>query len=138
MSWIECLARGEESERAAVLARELGVLEPAMPTALREAVADAEERAWRRVAARRVRALAPSPFAVAVFSAVVAEEWPDEFSDREVELYTQRDYRDQDRAECLDLADPELTAALDTLSALLHLRSGDELAIRLDQDATVE
>jgi len=138
MAWITLPAHGQESERAAALAPELDALEPAMLTALREAVADAEERAWRRTAARRVRALAPGPYAVAVFTAVVTKQWPDQYSDQGVELYTQPDYEDWTPAERLDLTDPELTRALDTLSALLHLRSGDELAIELDPDASGE
>ncbi|MFD3514850.1 hypothetical protein [Streptomyces sp. NPDC058657] len=112
----------------------LAALEPQMLTVIRNAVADVEEAAWRRVAARRIRAVAPGPYAVAVFTA--AEVWPheyDSYSAKGVELYTEAlAVALGDPSEHVDLDDAELTCALEGLSALRHPTEGSTMAISLD------
>ncbi|MFD7334876.1 hypothetical protein ACFV98_02585 [Streptomyces violascens] len=119
-------------EIASALTPGLAALDPVMLTAIRETVANAEEAAWRRVVARRVRAVAPGPYDVAEFTAVETKYGyaHDDFSDRNVLLFAKGQ---GDPNECVDLDDAELTQALGALSELLRPNERAELSVDLDQ-----
>ncbi|AKN68710.1 hypothetical protein QR97_01830 [Streptomyces sp. PBH53] len=119
-------------ERALALRPLLDVLDPEGLTAVREAAADAEEVAWKRVVARRLRALAPG-YVVAMFTAVETKlgVGHDDYSTNDVELYA--DGQD-DPNEIVDLDDAELSRALGALAELKRPSEGAELIVDLDQD----
>ncbi|NEW75454.1 hypothetical protein [Streptomyces rhizosphaericus] len=116
--------------RAAALCPLLDALAPQTLTDIRETVADAEEAAWRRVVARRMRALAPR-YEVAVFTAVETKlgQGHDDYSTNDVELYAPGQ---DDPNETVDLDDASLTRALGALAELLHPEEGARLTINLD------
>ncbi|MFI6686656.1 hypothetical protein [Streptomyces sp. NPDC050485] len=123
-------ARARAREIASALIPGLATLDPVLLTAIRETVADAEEAAWRRVVARRVRAVAPGPYTVAEFTAVETKYGyaHDDFSGRNVSLFADGQ---GDPNECVDLDDAELTRALGALSELLRPHEGAELSVDL-------
>ncbi|WP_413100856.1 hypothetical protein [Streptomyces sp. Inha503] len=108
----------------------LDALAPQTLTDIRETVADAEEAAWRRVIARRLRALAPR-YEAAVFTAVETKlgQGHDDYSTNDVELYAPGQ---DDPNETVDLDDAPLTRALGALTELLHPDEGARLTIDLD------
>lgn len=112
----------------------LAALEPQLLTALRETVASAEEAAWRGVVARRVCAIGPGSYEVAVFEAVETRlsVGHDDYSDRAVELYADRE---DDPSACVDFNDAVLARALGALAELLRPSEGARLTVDLEDGA---
>lgn len=127
---LQAARRAERTRAARPL---LDLLDPQMLTAIRETVADAEENAWRRAVARRVRTLAPGrgQYSVAVFEAVETKLGMGHagFVDRDVELYAEGQ---GDPNETVDLNDVVLARALGALSVLLRPMEGHRLVVYLD------
>lgn len=124
-------------DNAAALRPLLDALQPEMLTAIRETVADAEKAAWQRVVARRVRAISPGPYAVAVFANVGPKlgMGHDDYSARNVDLYAEAEAEDQDEpSETCDFDDAALTRALGALAELLRPSDGAQLEVDLDQE----
>ncbi|MDX2545899.1 hypothetical protein ACOT81_38210 [Streptomyces sp. WI04-05B] len=122
-------------DSAAALRPLLDALQPEMLTAIRETVAGAEKAAWLRVVARRVRAIAPGPYAVAVFANVGPKlgMGHDDYSARNVDLYAEAEDQDEPSETC-DFDDAALTRALGALAELLRPSDGAQLDVHLDQE----
>ncbi|MGW0604117.1 hypothetical protein [Streptomyces sp. NPDC002640] len=110
----------------------LPLLDPQTLTAIRESAAEAEESAWRRVAARRVRTLVPGRdrYTIAIFEAMETKLGMRHagFVGQDVELYAEGQ---SDPNEAVDLDDGELARALGALSALLRPVEGHRLVVDL-------
>ncbi|HWU05574.1 MAG TPA: hypothetical protein VN520_04085 [Streptomyces sp.] len=110
----------------------LPLLDPQTLTAIRESAAEAEESAWRRVVARRMRTLVPGRdrYTVAIFKAVETKLGMSHagFVGQDVELYAEGQ---SDPNEAVDLDDGELARALGALSALLRPAEGHRLVVDL-------